>query len=139
MRKIYLSFSILITFVSNAQVTSNWLIGGNTTTVSVPYFGTNSNNPIVFKTNGLEVFRLKTNGDLKVFNFDDGLYGGVVLTNQNGVLQKLPFGTGTKVLFDDGTWGNLPSTSSFWMAGSGSKIYYTAGKVGIGTTLLTLI
>ena len=134
MRKIYLSFSILITFVSNAQVTSNWLIGGNTTTVSVPYFGTNNNNPIVFKTNGLEVFRLKTNGDLKVFNFDDGLYGGVVLTNQNGVLQKLPFGTGSKVLFDDGTWGNIPGASSFWVAGSGSKIYYTAGKVGIGTT-----
>lgn len=103
MTKIYLTFLILATILCNAQVTSNWLIGGNTCTVSVPYFGTNNNNPIVFKTNGLEVFRLKTNGDLKVFNFDDGLNGGVVLTNQNGELQKLSFGTGTKVLFDNGT------------------------------------
>lgn len=134
MKNLPLILAITLSTLSRAQVTANWLIGGNTTTGSVPYFGTNNNNPVVVKTNGTEVLRFKTNGELKVFTFDDNITGGVIVTTKNGILQKLPFGTGTKVLFDNGMWGNLPSSSGFWAAGTGSKIYYTAGKVGIGTS-----
>ena len=51
MKNLPLILAITLSTLSRAQVTANWLIGGNTTTGSVPYFGTNNNNPVVVKTN----------------------------------------------------------------------------------------
>ncbi len=125
-----------------SQTSTNWLTNGNNTSGS-SYFGTNNNNPIIFKANGSEVFRLRPTGDVKIMQFDDNLYHGVVLTNKNGVLQKLNFGTSSQVLLGDGTWGTLPasrlsascfSLAPFWtMGGDNFSTSLGVTEASIGT------
>lgn len=63
----------------------------------------------------------------------DGSGNGMVTVDNNGKLIQLPFtGNATDVLLGNGTFGASPS--GLWSAGTGSKIYYNSGKVGIGTS-----
>lgn len=136
-----LSFSLLTTIIMS-QTSTNWLTNGNNTSGS-NYFGTNNNNPIIFKANGSEVFRLRPNGYVKIMQFDDNLNPGIVLTNKNGVLQKLNYGTASQVLFGNGTWGSLPasrlsascfSLAPFWtMGGDNFSTSLGVTEASIGT------
>ena len=55
----------------------------------------------------------------------------MVMADNSGMLTTMAFGQPNEVLFGNGNWGLIPS-SSLW-AQNGSNIYYNHGYLGIGT------
>lgn len=53
-------------------------------------------------------------------------------TDANGNIIVLPAGTSNQVLLGNGTWGSMPTPVNMWQQ-NGAGVYYTGGKVGIGT------
>lgn len=118
--------SFAFTTFSQAQ---NWKINGNTI-VNGDYLGTNNNEPLIFKADGNEGLRIKPIGELRIKNFDDNLYTGLVYVNTNGVLSKLNFsGNNNEVLLGNGNFGNISNVSGWSFAGG---IASTTGKLVIG-------
>lgn len=128
----------LLIFLSSqnyAQTNQKWSADGNTAT-NGDFIGTINNEPLILKANNIVGLRLKPNGQLiiKSLDLNSSAPNGIVLTNGQGEISRLNFnGNSNNILLGDGTWGTLPTNTNFWQAGNGNKIYYTAGKVGIGT------
>lgn len=53
-------------------------------------------------------------------------------TDANGNVIVLPVGSSNQVLLGNGTWGSIPTPTNIWQQ-NGYGIYYTGGKVGVGT------
>lgn len=136
MKRILLT--IVIVTVSNfiyAQSAGKWAINGNAIT-NGDFIGTTNNEPFILKSNSIVGLKLKTDGSLIIKSLDLGSNNpnGLVITNGQGEISRLNFsGNSNNVLLGDGTWGTLPANANFWQVGNNNKIYYTAGKVGIGT------
>ncbi|MFL5764645.1 MAG: hypothetical protein ACJ77K_11940 [Bacteroidia bacterium] len=85
----------------------------------------------MIKTNGNTAVKVKANGNF-ILKSLEGTGNGLVLFDNNGKLNPLVFsGDASQVLLGDGTFGSVPA--GLWSTGSGGKIYYNGGKVGIGT------
>ncbi|MBC7864518.1 MAG: hypothetical protein IAF38_16205 [Bacteroidia bacterium] len=117
-----------------AQNGNNWTVNGNNTS-NGNFVGTLNNNPLIFKVNNQNAGRFKPNGNFLLNNFQ-GANSGLVYSNQSGELFKLDFSNNGQVLFDNGSWGDLPTSPQFWTtAGNPNDMYNkTLGFVGIGTT-----
>ena len=116
---------------SFSQSAPKWSVEGNTATSS-DFLGTTNNEDLIFKTNNTTAFKIKANGNI-ILKSLDGLGNGIITIDNNGKLIHTPFtGDANQVLLGDGTFGALPS--GLWTTGPSGKIYYTGGKVGIGTT-----
>ncbi|MGZ4054454.1 MAG: hypothetical protein ACXVDZ_10575 [Bacteroidia bacterium] len=123
------SIFIFLTFFANAQTTAKWLVNGNTVTTG-DWLGTINNEDLIFKTNSTTALKIKANGNVIVKSLDSS-GNGLVTVDNSGKLIQVPFtGSTSQVLLGDGTFGTTPG---LWSTGTGSKIYYNAGKVGIGT------
>jgi hypothetical protein len=113
-----------------AQTPAKWNVNGNATTTG-DFLGTTNNQPLLFYTNNIETMRLKTNGELRIYNLG-GFGNGFVTANNNGVLGNTPFTNDTtQVLTGDGTFRNIAAFNP-WQQ-NGNNIFLSSGKVGIGT------
>lgn len=129
MKKLLTLFLMLPLSIYTYSQGQNWKLSGNTLSFG-DYLGSNNNEPVIFKANGNEALRIKPNGDLRIKNFDDNLYTGLVFVNTNGVLSKLNFtGNANEVLLGNGTFSNISLTSGWSFAGG---IASTTGNVVIG-------
>lgn len=138
MNKIILTSLIIVGSMTSifSQSPSKWAINGNSVG-SNEFIGTTNNEPFILKSNNIVGLKLKTDGSLiiKSLDLNSGAPNGLVITNGQGEISRLNFnGNSNSILLGDGTWGTLPSFNNTWQMGNNSKIYYTAGKVGIGTT-----
>ena len=138
MNKIILTSFIIVGSMTSifSQSPSKWSINGNSV-ASGEFIGTTNNEPFILKSNNIVGLKLKTDGSLiiKSLDLNSGAPNGLVITNGQGEVSRLNFnGNSNSILLGDGTWGTLPSNNNTWQMGNNSKIYYTSGKVGIGTT-----
>jgi hypothetical protein len=111
---------------------NNWKLDGNNNASTTTFLGSTTLQPLIFKTNNLERFRINGDG---TFNFT-GLPGtgqGLLYTSPTGLLQRIVFsGNANQVLLGNGTFGTLASSNYFVFSGTNqlSTIY----KLGIGVT-----
>jgi hypothetical protein len=127
----FASFSICLFLAVNLNAQTSWAVTGNSITAG-NFIGTTNNLPLIFKVNNIQKIALSPAGQLQLA----GLVGNgnrFLQADGSGNLVSFPAGQATQVLFGNGTWGNLPVT---WQTG-GANLYYTAGKVGIGTSTPT--
>lgn len=111
----------------------NWKLSGNNIS-NGDYLGTNNNEPMIFKANGNEGLRIMSNGDLRIKNFDDNSYNGLMFINSNGVLSKLNFtGNSSEVLLGSGTFGSIGVITGWTLSGSNLITNYNVG-IGTGVT-----
>jgi hypothetical protein len=128
----FLSALILLLVSSTAfsQTPVEWGTSGNSLT-GAEYIGTNNNTDFIIRTNGSTALKLKANGQMVLKDLE-GLGNGIVLFDNNGKFNPLLLsGNPSEVLLGDGTFGTMPGT---FTSGSSGKIFYTGGKVGIGTS-----
>jgi hypothetical protein len=124
-----LTFGCLLAFNLSFSQVLFWGTSGNTASSS-NFLGTTNNEDLIIKTNGNTAVKVKANGNF-ILKSLEGSGNGLVLFDNNGKLNPLVFsGDANQVLRGDGTFG----TVGVWQTGSGGKIYYNGGKVGIGTT-----
>jgi hypothetical protein len=69
----YATHSIAI-HVTATTSTSGWSLSGNASTTSSHFLGTTDNNPLVFKTNGVESFRITSTGQVSIGTADPKNY-----------------------------------------------------------------
>jgi len=116
----------------HAQLNQFWNTNGNATS-NGNFLGTTNNEPLIFKTNGLEALRVKPNGEIKVASFEN-IGKGVVTFNNNGVLTNRVFPNDTNQVFCGS--GNFKSVAALsgWTR-TGNVLYNSPGvNVGIGTS-----
>ncbi len=113
-------------------LTNVWTRTGNTGVLSTEFLGTNDNTDLIFKTNLLERMRILGSGNIGIgtatplstldltgtFRLNDGTQqaGYFLGTDANG----------------NAAWVSLPN-NNIWNL-NGNDAYYTAGRVGIGTS-----
>ncbi|MFL5765479.1 MAG: hypothetical protein ACJ77K_16155 [Bacteroidia bacterium] len=130
MQKIILLLGCVLSLNAFAQTPAKWSVSGNSIT-SGDFLGTTNNEDLIIKTNGNTAVKIKANGNF-ILKSLEGSGNGLVLFDNNGKLNPLVFsGDVNQVLLGDGTFGSVPA--GLWSTGSGGKIYYNGGKVGIGT------
>lgn len=108
-----------------------WSNNGNNA-ASNDFLGTTNNQPLIFKTNGLEVMRLNPNGTVKFNSFMN--MGNGVMWSSNGTLSMTPFpNDSNKVYTGNGTFRSISSMSGWSL--NGNLLYSSPGtNVGIGIT-----
>lgn len=138
MKKTIITLALLIfaSALSYAQSGQKWSANGNIAS-SGDFIGTTNNEPLILKSNNIVGLRIKPNGQLiiKSLDLNSSAPSGLVLTNGQGEISRLDFNTANnQVLFSNGTWGVIPTStvSSLWQQ-SGSNIYTLNNKIGIGT------
>lgn len=71
-----------VTLILREPQRNDWTMSGNAGTIPGPhYIGTSDNMDVVFKSNGIERFRLRANGEVQIAGLGDGLLrssGGIV-------------------------------------------------------------
>lgn len=130
-KKCFTLFAIATFFNFNlySQGTT-WNLSGNNNGTSTTFVGTTTSQPLIFKTNNTERFRISQTGQ---FTFSGlGTTGtGFLTTNSSGQLQRTIFtGNSNQVLLGNGTFGTLPSSSYFTL--NGTNQLYTPYKLGVG-------
>lgn len=123
---------VIITGTLSAQINPFWNTNGNTA-ANGDFIGTNNNEPLIFKTNGLEALRIKPNGDIRISAFQN-MGKGLIFANNNGVLNFTAFPNDTNLVFAGS--GNFKSISALsgWTR-TGNVLYNLPGvNVGIGVT-----
>lgn len=120
----------LLPFSAIAQSQNWWRTIGNSANNN-DFLGTTNATDLIFKTNNNEQFRITSNGDFILKPFI-GTSNRVIMTDAGGKLYSLPAGNANQILLGNGTWGNI-SAYTFWQDDGHNNIYYTNGKVGIGT------
>lgn len=128
-----IAFILFILIATNgfSQAGIKWNVTGNIA-ASGDFLGTTNNEDLIFKTNNATAFKIKANGNI-ILKSLEGFGDGLITIDNNGKAIHIPFtGDGNQVLLGNGTFGFLPG--ALWSYGSGGKIYYNGGKVGIGTT-----
>src|ERR1044072_1774308 len=123
--------AVIIVTTLSAQASLYWNLNGNAAS-NGQFIGTTNNEPLIFKTNGLEAMRIKPNGNLQINAFQN-MGKGLVWANNGGVLNMTPFPNDTNQVFTGS--GNFKSiaTLSGWTR-TGSVLYNSTGvRVGIGT------
>lgn len=121
---------ITVSTTISAQVPF-WSNNGNNASAN-DFLGTTNNQPLIFKTNSIESFRINPNGDIR-FNSFLSLGSGFLWSN-NGVLSYTGFTNDTnQVLTGNGTFRSISSVSG-WTR-SGNMLYSSPGvKIGIGVS-----
>ncbi|MBL0128239.1 MAG: SprB repeat-containing protein [Flavobacteriales bacterium] len=67
---------------------SDWMMSGNANTIpGTHFFGTTDAKDVVFKSNGVERLRIKSNGDVEVGSLT-GSVPGLLVSDENGVLKQ---------------------------------------------------
>ena len=146
------------TFQIRSPERTDWTMGGNANTnPATQYLGTSDNKDVVFKSNGQEGLRLKSNGDIKISGSLTGF--GLLYRDPDGILRSggLPLfpllpghpcrlldyfpywqttGNSFPLLCPDeipklGTMDNNPL--NVYTNGQQRMVITTTGKVGIGT------
>lgn len=115
-----------------AQTNSYWNTNGNAAGSS-NFLGTTNNEALIFKTNGIEAMRIKSNGDIKIAAFEN-MGKGVLTVNNNGVMNMKAFPNDTNQVFCGS--GNFKSVAALsgWTR-TGNVLYNATGvNVGIGTS-----
>lgn len=131
-RLIITLLAVLITSTLIAQINPYWNTTGNAAS-NGHFIGTTNNEPLIFKTNGLEAMRIKTNGNIQINAFQNQ-GKGLVYANNNGVLNFTAFPNDTNQVFAGS--GNFKSIAALsgWTR-TGSVLYNSTGvRVGIGTS-----
>ncbi len=109
---------------------NNWKLDGNNNGSNTTFLGTTTNQPLVFKTNNAERFRINGAGQ---FTFT-GLNAGFLTLGSTGVLQSTPFtGNANQVLLGNGTFGTVPGLTNYFSLSSPTQIF-TNYKLGIGVS-----
>lgn len=121
---------ITVSTAISAQVPF-WSNNGNNASTG-DFLGTNNNQPLLFKSNGIEALRINPNGDIRFNAFANA--GSGLLWSNNGVLSHTAFTNDTnQVLTGNGTFRNLSSISGWTI--NGNLLYSSPGlNVGIGIT-----
>ncbi len=109
-----------------------WSTAGNAIGIS-DKIGSTNNFPLIFTVNNAQKMMLSTSGVLQLNNLS-GMGNRFLQTDASGNIIPFAMGTASQVLYGNGTWGSLPSIPASLWSTSGSNIYYTGGKVGIGTS-----
>ncbi len=135
LRSLSLLFIATTTTLFTYSQGNNWRLDGNSNASSTTFIGSTTNQPLIFKTNNLERFRIDGNGQFYMLGL--GLTGsGFLTTDANGLVQRTQFtGNTNQVLLGNGTFGTLPSSSYFTL--NGVNQLYTPYKLGIGVLLPT--
>lgn len=114
-----------------------WLTCGNNLTAAAT-LGSLNLADVIFKANGIELMRLKSQtGTVSLSGFA-GQSAGLLKSGISGDIEKLDFTSNTfRYLKEDGSWSNLPVGSNLWNT-SGNTIYNTVnGFIGVGTNNAT--
>jgi hypothetical protein len=108
-----------------------WQTGGNTLS-GTEWLGSQNAQPLIFKTNSIQQMAILANGNIQITSLNNG-NSGIVTYSNNGTLQQLNFnGNNSTVLTGNGTFTSFASLNP-WQV-SGTKLYYSGGNVGIGTS-----
>lgn len=129
-RNFFIVLLITVSTAISAQVPF-WSNNGNNASTG-DFLGTNNNQPLLFKSNGIEALRINPNGDIRFNAFANA--GSGLLWSNNGVLSHTAFTNDTnQVLTGNGTFRNLSSISGWTI--NGNLLYSSPGlNVGIGIT-----
>ncbi len=113
---------------------SVWSTCGNSV-LALDFIGSINNVDVPFKTNNLEVMRLKNYGKVSIKEFVNQTYG-LLYTDNLGDINKIDFDylNPSNYLDATGSWHSLPAGSSVWNV-NGNDIYNSnSGNVGVGTS-----
>lgn len=100
-----------------AQSGAKWATGGNAVSPG-DFLGTTNNQPLLFRTNGLQQMQLATTGVLQV-NTLSGTGNGLVTTDPSGNLVRTPYpGSSTEFLGGDGLFHSISSTTGWVTSGN---------------------
>ncbi|MBL8011613.1 MAG: SprB repeat-containing protein, partial [Flavobacteriales bacterium] len=138
-----------ITLLLREPQRNDWTMNGNAGTIPGPhYIGTSDNMDVVFKSNGIERFRLLASGEVKIAGLGDGLLrasGGIVSVASMG---GEPFGEAAPFWSTSGNWltaepdqflGTRDAhTLSIRTNDVQRMLVTTGGQVGIGADLNTV-
>lgn len=127
----FITVLLMLTSIPLSAQVPFWSNNGNNAT-SNDFLGTTNNQPLIFKTNGLEVMRLNPTGTVKFNSFMN--MGNGILWSSNGTLSMTPFpNDSNKVYTGNGTFRSFSSMSG-WTLNS-NLLYSSPGiNVGIGVT-----
>ena len=129
-------FSFLVSFLlASSSIFSQgttWNLTGNNNASSSTFVGSTTNQPLSFRTNNVERFRINGNGQFLMFGL--GTTGsGFLSTDATGLVQRTSFtGNTNHVLLGNGTFGVLPSSTYFTV--SGTNMLTTPYRLGIGVS-----
>lgn len=132
MKKIFLfSIVLLSTNIVFSQAGTKWSVGGNTLNTG-DWLGSTNFEPIIFKTDNQERFRIDANGRI-VFSNLTATGNGLLILSGTGIADRLNFtGNNSDVLLGTGSFGPLNSAAG-WNYFGGNTI--TNNKVGIGVSV----
>ena len=99
-----------------AQAGAKWATGGNSSATG-DFLGTTNSFPLIFKINNAQKMQLTTGGVLQINNLS-GTGNRLLQTDASGNISPFTMGTSTQVLYGNGTWGALPTSSNWSTTGN---------------------
>jgi hypothetical protein len=114
----------------------NWLTCGNSNVTGSEYLGTQTNDPLIFKTNQVEVLRLTNYGTISLAAQFGNSDQGLLYRDNLGDIQLISFDMNSPLSFlsANGTWTPLPNGYYNWSSAGNNLYNLNTGNVGIGTT-----